>query len=183
MCLLGVKYLLLWFLRWASKEVEDGASVWDHSTSILLSRTALTFGSARETVTPDLTLMEVSDPPLIHPHPDTHPHPSPPTQTIHDGVVKWKHFPRYWPFVRGIHRSTQRPVARSFDVFFDLRLNKRLSKQSWSWWFETLSHPLWRHCNENTSELAGVLTSKRMSWLVLLRRGPPVTDSLLTKGQ
>ena len=24
----------------------------------------------------------------------------------HDDVVKWKHFPRYWPFVRGIHRST-----------------------------------------------------------------------------
>ena len=33
----------------------------------------------------------------------------------------------------------QRPVTRSFDVFFDLRLNKRLSKQSWGWWFETLS--------------------------------------------
>ena len=23
----------------------------------------------------------------------------------HDGVIKWKHFPRYWSFVRGIHRS------------------------------------------------------------------------------
>ena len=43
---------------------------------------------------------------------------------------------------------TQRPVTRSFDVFFDLHLNKRLSKQSWGWWYETLSHPLWRHCNE-----------------------------------
>ena len=41
----------------------------------------------------------------------------------------------------------QRPVTRSFDVFFDLRLNKRLSKQSWGWWFKTLSRPLWRHCN------------------------------------
>ena len=41
----------------------------------------------------------------------------------------------------------QRPVTRSFDVFFDLRLNKRLSKQSWGWWFETLSRPLRRHCN------------------------------------
>ena len=30
----------------------------------------------------------------------------------------------------------QRPATRSFDVFFDLRLNKRLSKQSWGWWFE-----------------------------------------------
>ena len=41
----------------------------------------------------------------------------------------------------------QRPVTRSFDVFFDLRPNKRLSKQSWGWWFETPSCPLWRHCN------------------------------------
>ena len=43
----------------------------------------------------------------------------------------------------------QRPVTRSFDVFFDLRLHKRLSKQSWGWWFETLSRPLWRRCNES----------------------------------
>ena len=42
---------------------------------------------------------------------------------------------------------TQRPVTRSFDVFFDLRLNKRLSKQWWGWWFETLSHLLWLHRN------------------------------------
>ena len=41
----------------------------------------------------------------------------------------------------------QRPVTRSFDVFFDLRLNIRLSKQSWGWWFETPSRPLWRHCS------------------------------------
>ena len=47
--------------------------------------------------------------------------------TRHDDVIKWKHFPRYWPFVRGIHRSrwipAQRPVTRSFDVYFDLRPN------------------------------------------------------------
>ena len=42
---------------------------------------------------------------------------------------------------------TQRPVTRSFDIFFDLRLIKRLSKHSRCWWFETLSRPLWRHCN------------------------------------
>ena len=40
---------------------------------------------------------------------------------------------------------SQRPVTRHFDVFFDLRLNKRLSKQSLGWWYETLSRPLWRH--------------------------------------
>ena len=27
------------------------------------------------------------------------------THKVHDDVIKWKHFPRYWPFVRGIHRS------------------------------------------------------------------------------
>ena len=43
--------------------------------------------------------------------------------------------------------SAQRPVTRSFDVYFDLRLNKRLSKQSWGWWFETLSRPLWSYNN------------------------------------
>ena len=43
--------------------------------------------------------------------------------------------------------SAQRPVTRSFHVFFDLRLNKRLSQQSWGWWFKTLSRSLWRHCN------------------------------------
>ena len=42
----------------------------------------------------------------------------------------------------------QRPVTRSFDIFFDLRLNKMLSKQSWGWWFETALPPLWRHGNE-----------------------------------
>ena len=41
----------------------------------------------------------------------------------------------------------QRPVTRSFDVFFDLHPNKRLSKQSWGWWFETPTCPLWYHCN------------------------------------
>ena len=43
---------------------------------------------------------------------------------------------------------TQRPVTRSFDVNFDLRPNKRLSKQSWGWWFEMPSRPLCRHSNE-----------------------------------
>ena len=41
----------------------------------------------------------------------------------------------------------QSPVTLSFDIFFDLRLYNRLSKQSWGWWFEMPSRPLWRHCN------------------------------------
>ena len=48
----------------------------------------------------------------------------------------------------------QRPVTRSFDVFFDLPPNKRLSKYWRGWRFETPSIPLWRHCNVNeTHEL------------------------------
>ena len=42
---------------------------------------------------------------------------------------------------------SQRPVTQSFGVFFDLRRNKRLSKQSWGWRFETPSTSLWRHRN------------------------------------
>ena len=43
----------------------------------------------------------------------------------------------------------QRPVTRSFDVFFDQRPNKQLSKQPWGWWFEAPSWSLWRQCNDN----------------------------------
>ena len=42
---------------------------------------------------------------------------------------------------------SQRPVMQSFDVFFDLRLNKRLSKQSRHRLFETPSRSLSHHCN------------------------------------
>ena len=69
---------------------------------------------------------------------------------IQDDVIKWKHFPRYWSSVWGIPQwifPAQRPVTQRFGVFFDLRLNKKLSEQPWGWWFETPSFPLWRHCN------------------------------------
>ena len=65
-----------------------------------------------------------------------------------------KHFPRYWSFVRGIHRSSvnssHKGQWREALIFsLSCALNKRLSKQSWGWWFETPSRSLWRHCNEN----------------------------------
>ena len=44
---------------------------------------------------------------------------------------------------------TQRPVTRSFDISFDLCINKRLRKQSRRRWFATPSHSFWRHCNRN----------------------------------
>ena len=43
---------------------------------------------------------------------------------------------------------SQKPVTRSCDVFFNLRLNKLLNKQSISQCFETTSRLLWRHCSE-----------------------------------
>ena len=46
---------------------------------------------------------------------------------------------------------SQRPVTRSFDVFFNLRLNKQLSKQSCGGWLETPSCSLWRqYYNDRT---------------------------------
>ena len=68
-------------------------------------------------------------------------------------VIKWKHLPRDWLFVRGIHRS---PVVYPHKgqwrgaLMFSLictRTNKRLSKQSRRWWFETPLRPLWHNCN------------------------------------
>ena len=93
----------------------------------------------------------------------------------HDDVIKWKHLPRYWPFVRGIHRG---PVTRSFDIFFDLRPNKWLSKQSWSWLFEfeTPSHPLWRHCNEiipSTKILLSQLMTSTLYWCIASKLKAP----------
>ena len=44
---------------------------------------------------------------------------------------------------------SQRPLSQRFHVFVDLCLNKRLSKQSWGWWYETTSSSLWRHCNDD----------------------------------
>ena len=89
---------------------------------------------------------------------------------ILDNVMIWKHSPRCCPFLRqrtvmmtssngsmfvllafcaGNSSVTgkQRPVTRSFYVFFDLHPIKRLSKQSRRQWFETPSRSLWRHRN------------------------------------
>ena len=77
-------------------------------------------------------------------------------QVHHDDVIKWKHFPRYWPFVWGIHRSPVNSPHKDQwrgPLIFSLicAWKKRLNEQSWSWWFETLSRPLWRQCNVEQS--------------------------------
>ena len=89
----------------------------------------------------------------------------------HDDVIKGKYFR-----VNGSlcveftgHRWNPRirPVTRSFDVFFDMRLNKRLSKQSSVWWFETPSRSLLRHYNERWHNATTY-------WLISpLRKWPP----------
>ena len=62
--------------------------------------------------------------------------------STHDGVIKWKHFPRYWPFVRGIHRSpVSSPHKGQWRGAFMFSLKEWLSKQSWGWC------SLWRHNN------------------------------------
>ena len=71
---------------------------------------------------------------------------------------------------------TQRPVTRSFVVFFDLRRNKRLSKQPWGWRFETPSRSLWRHRNEEAGYVVVRMTQTvPKSWSlkvnISLRRG------------
>ena len=61
---------------------------------------------------------------------------------------------------------SQRPVTRSFDVSFDLCLNKRLNKQSWGLWFEALPRPLWRQCNDkliNQIQCSAVITPSNSS--------------------
>ena len=47
-----------------------------------------------------------------------------------------------------VNSPSQKRVTQSFDVFFDMHLNKRLSKLSWGWWFETPSCSLWCHCKD-----------------------------------
>ena len=79
----------------------------------------------------------------------------------------------------------QRPVTRSFDVSFDLRPNKRLSKQPWGWRLETASWSLWRQYNGASTTLgyiwlsylisslwiqSGVKTMKLLIFLILLNQ-------------
>ena len=63
---------------------------------------------------------------------------------------------------------SQRPVTRSFDIFFELHLNIRLSKQSRCQWFETPLRSLWRHSNV-THILQGCRTSRisYCSWTIV----------------
>ena len=75
----------------------------------------------------------------------------------HNDVIKSKHLPCYWPFVKEIHRW---PVASPHKgqwrgaLMFSLICAKRLSKQSRRRWFETPLPSIWRHC------IVGLITLK-----------------------
>ena len=71
----------------------------------------------------------------------------------HDGVTKWKHFPRYWPFVRRNHRSPVNSPHKgqwrgALILSFICAWIHAWVKKSWVWWFETPSRSLWRHLND-----------------------------------
>ena len=59
---------------------------------------------------------------------------------------------------------SQRTVTWSFEIFFDLRLTKRLSKHSRRRWFETPSRSLWRNCSVffNTGSMSATLLSRHL---------------------
>ena len=69
----------------------------------------------------------------------------------HDDAIKWKHFLRYWPFVRGIHRS---PVNSPHKGQWRGALLFSLICASINGWVNNREagdlrrHPLWRHCND-----------------------------------
>ena len=67
---------------------------------------------------------------------------------------------------------SQRPVTWSFDVFFDLRLKKRLSKQSWGWWFEMPWCSLWCRSNDKMNHLSNTEILILLSAVVLIRMKP-----------
>ena len=99
----------------------------------------------------------------------------------HEDVIRWKHFPCYWPFVRGFHRSPVNSPLKGqwcgpfsiiifiiiiiiiiiiinsiiiiIIIIIHLRLNKQLSKPLRRRWFGTPSYSLWRHCNDSSTHL------------------------------
>ena len=74
--------------------------------------------------------------------------------------------------MRGIHRLLVNSPHKGQwrGASFDLRLNKRLSKQSWGWWFETPSRPLWRHCNGKlaNSSITQYTVTREWSYFILI---------------
>ena len=73
-------------------------------------------------------------------------------KTKHDNVIKWKYFPRYWPFVRGMHQWPGIPHTKASDrelwCFLWSAPEWTVGKESGAWWFEMPSCSLWCHCSD-----------------------------------
>ena len=70
-------------------------------------------------------------------------------RSLHDDVIKWKHFPHYWPYVRGIYRSPVNSHKKGHWRGDFFSLNKRWSKQSRRRWFERPSRSSRCHCDDS----------------------------------
>ena len=110
---------------------------------------------------------------LMMPPPTSNPPTPPGIVTTPGGISWWRHQMETFSALLGLcvgnsqltdEILSQRPVLRSSDVFFDLRMNKRLSKRSWGWWFETSSRSLWRHCNVYLTIYLSICLSMLISW-------------------
>ena len=82
------------------------------------------------------------------------------TWVTHDDVIKWKHFPRYWPFGRRIHRSpvnSPHKVQWSGDLMFSLICDwiNGWVNNSEADDLRRHRYPLWHHCNEHFTEYYG----------------------------
>ena len=97
---------------------------------------------------------------------------------VHDDVIKWEHFPRYWPFARGSPRS---PVNSHHKgqwreaLMFSLICARKNGwvKQPIRRWFETPSRSSWRHCNASSLQevvnMAMKWSTKTVeSWMIVL---------------
>ena len=78
------------------------------------------------------------------------------------------------------------PLTEASDAevwWFNLRLNKRLNTQSWGWWFETSSHPLWHHCDGKFvfpyKEISHPFHKSLIRWVVAIFWWPPAVESLV----
>ena len=103
--------------------------------------------------------------PTLIPHP-TPPHPTP---------TWWRHqmetFSALLAICAGNSLVTgkfpaQRSVMRSFNIFSDLHLNKRLCKQLWGCWFEMPSRPLWPHCNDTHKHIQHIHDGQAYGWWI-----------------
>ena len=131
---------LLWgktACRWPDESPQKGPVMWSFCWFALLNKwwtfwwRETPWGSCAVTVI------------CWQPHDSTH---------SHDDVIKWRHFPRCWPFVRGIHRSPVNSLHKGQwrgTLMFSLIcvwINGWVNNRD-AWWFETPWRPLWRHCN------------------------------------